>query len=140
MKILIAIDGSECSDKAIKHVVSNLGWFVDPELHLFHVQAPIPTVRAEAVLGEDAIRSYYTEESTAAMATAEKLMQETNVPFRASYAVGDVAMQIDAYAQKHGIDMVVMGSHGRSALRNLVAGSVTTKMLTSTSVPVLVVR
>jgi nucleotide-binding universal stress UspA family protein len=36
--------------------------------------------------------------------------------------------------------MIVMGSHGHGALTNLVMGSVTTKVLAITSVPVLIVR
>ncbi|MNY73767.1 Universal stress protein family protein [compost metagenome] len=37
-------------------------------------------------------------------------------------------------------DMVVMGSHGHSALGNLVMGSVTTQVLAHCQVPVLLVR
>jgi nucleotide-binding universal stress UspA family protein len=51
-----------------------------------------------------------------------------------------VAEQIKAYVEKHDVDMVVMGSHGHGAFKKLVLGSVTTKVLAISKVPVLVVR
>jgi nucleotide-binding universal stress UspA family protein len=41
-------------------------------------------------------------------------------------------------AEKEGCDLIVMASHGRSGLSGLVLGSVTTKVLTHTQIPVLV--
>jgi nucleotide-binding universal stress UspA family protein len=54
--------------------------------------------------------------------------------------VGDPAEQIQAYVEKNGIDMIVMGSHGHGAFLNLIMGSVSTKVLAMTTVPVLLVR
>jgi nucleotide-binding universal stress UspA family protein len=41
-------------------------------------------------------------------------------------------------AQRRGCDLVVMASHGRSGIAAIVLGSVTTKVLTHTKIPVLV--
>jgi len=38
------------------------------------------------------------------------------------------------------IDMIVMGSHGHGALRGLMMGSVATKVIAATTVPVLIIR
>lgn len=140
MKILIAVDGSDCSTKATTHIASHLDWFRDPELHLLHVQSPIPTVRARAVLGEEAIQNYYNEEAKAAMASALNVLQSRGISVHSTFVVGDVAQQIDAYAKKHGIDTIVMGSRGHGALASLVLGSTAMKVLATTSVPVLIVR
>lgn len=141
MRILVAVDGSAYSSKAIKHVIKHFDWFKDsPELHLLHVKLPLPPGRARSVLGTEAVNNYYREESEAALASAEKLLHKKEVPFRASYRVGDVADEIQAYVKKNKIDMVVMGSHGHGALQNLVMGSVATKVLAVTKVPVLIVR
>lgn len=141
MKIMIAVDGSSYTAKAIKHVVTHLDWFQgEPELHLLHVKLPIPPGRARAFLGGDAINNYYREDSEAALASAEKLLKKQDIPFQSSWKVGDVAEEIRAYAKKHKIDMIVMGSHGHGALQNLVMGSVATKVLAATNVPVLIVR
>jgi nucleotide-binding universal stress UspA family protein len=141
MKILLAVDGSSYTAKAVKFVVSNLNWFQgEPELHLLYVKAPVPTGWARSVLGKAAVENYYEQEAGAAMAPAEKLLRKSEVPFQANYRVGEVAEEIQAYARKNRIDMIVMGSHGHGALQNLVMGSVATKVLATTSVPVLIVR
>ncbi|HJV50969.1 MAG TPA: universal stress protein [Noviherbaspirillum sp.] len=141
MKILIAVDGSSYTAKAIKHVVAHLDWFSgEPELHLLHVKLPIPPGRSRAFLGEDAIKRYYDEEARDALASAERLLRKQELPYVASYRVGEVAEEIRAYTKKYKIDMIVMGSHGHGALQNLVMGSTTTKVLAITSVPVLIVR
>jgi nucleotide-binding universal stress UspA family protein len=141
MNILIAVDGSEYTSKATRYVALRPEWLQEnSQLHLLHVEPPIPSNRARAVLGADVVDNYYREESEAALAPAEKILREKNIPFLASHVVGDIAEQIRDYVKKNGIDMIVMGSHGHGALQNLVMGSVATKVLASASVPVLIVR
>jgi nucleotide-binding universal stress UspA family protein len=141
MKILLAVDGSPYTAKAVKYLVSHLDWFQgNRELHLLHVEPRIPLGHARAVAGAEAVENYYREESNAALAPAERLLRKKDIPFQASYRVGDIAAEIQAYARKNKIDMIVMGSHGHGALQNLVMGSVATKVLAMTSMPVLIVR
>lgn len=141
MKILVAVDGSAYTTKALKHVITHFDWFKDePELHILHVRPAIPEGRARAVLGNAAVDNYYKEEARAALAPAERLLRKHAIPFKGGFAIGDVAEQIQAYVKKYKIDMIVMGSHGHGALKNLVMGSVATKVLATTTVPVLLVR
>lgn len=141
MKILLAVDGSEYTTKAANYLITHFGWLKErPELHLLHVKAPIPAGRARAVMGHDAVESYYKEESEAALAPAEKLLRENAIPFKSGYRVGDIPEQIQAYVKEHDIDLIMMGSHGRGAFQNLIMGSVATHVLASTTVPVLLIR
>lgn len=141
MKILIAVDGSRYSIKAVKHVIKHFNWFrAPPELHLLHVKLPLPPGRARSFLGNDVVDNYYKEESEAALAPSEKLLRKSEIPFRTGYKVGDIANEIQSYVKKNKIDMIVMGSHGHGAFSNLVMGSTASKVLASTSVPVLIVR
>jgi hypothetical protein len=67
MKILLAVDGSAYTTKAVEFVISHFDWLKEtPELHVLHVKAPIPEGRARAVLGDEAVENYYKEESVAA--------------------------------------------------------------------------
>jgi nucleotide-binding universal stress UspA family protein len=141
MKILLAADGSDYTIKAVEYLVQNFEIFKEqPELHVLHVQPPIPENRARAVLGSDAVQNYYEVESNAALAPAETFLKGKGVTFKRAYTVGDVAEQMQAYVNERGIDMIVMGSHGRSGFKSLVLGSVATKILAMSTVPVLVVR
>jgi len=145
MKILLAVDGSAFTVKAATYLSAHIQWFKNtPELHLLHVKPPIPVglaaTRARALLGDAAVDDYYKEEAEAALAVAEKILHEHHIPFQSTYTVGDVSHEILHYASQHGIDMIVMGSHGHSALANVVLGSIATKVLAITQIPVLIVR
>jgi len=54
--------------------------------------------------------------------------------------VGSAGELIAKAAEAGAFDLVVMGSHGHSALGNLVMGSVATRVLAHCKVPVLLVR
>jgi nucleotide-binding universal stress UspA family protein len=49
-------------------------------------------------------------------------------------------MEIINYAAQHAIDMIIMGTHGRSALRHVLLGSVTEKVVRRAPCPVLTIR
>lgn len=143
MKILLAADGSAYTTKAAEFLVTHFDWFKDsPELHVVHVKQPIPIPegRAAAVVGREAVENYYREEAGIALAPAESLLKQRNVPFKAGYVIGDIAQQLNGYAKENGINLIVMGTHGHGALKNLVMGSVATKVLATAAVPVLLIK
>jgi nucleotide-binding universal stress UspA family protein len=55
-------------------------------------------------------------------------------------AVGTPVDEINRAVDDHRIDLVVMGTHGRTGLRHLMAGSVTERVVRSSKVPVLTIR
>ena len=78
-----------------------------------------------------------SRESLDKLLTAEEratLHLESHVGF------GSPADQIVDYAEKQGIDLIVMGTHGRGGLEKMWLGSVTEKVLRKAHCPVLVVR
>lgn len=141
MKILCAVDGSEYSYRAMDFICSKFDWFKQaPELHLLYVHPAVPIGRATAVLGKAAIENYYKEESEDVLLPLEDVLRKKEIAFNASYLVGEVAQQINLYTERHQIDMVVMGSHGHGSFKNLVLGSVATKVISKSNVPVLLIR
>lgn len=141
MKILMAVDGSAYSLKAVDFLALHLKWFKDPvELHLLHVKLPIPPGHARAVSGKEAVQRYYREESEAALAPTQEAPRTHGIPFQSAFRVGGMGEEIRAYAEENAMDLIVMGSHGHGALKNLVLGSVAAKVLASTKLPVLIVR
>ena len=141
MKILLAVDGSSYSRKAAEYLTSHLNWLqTAPELYLLHVKLPIPMGRARGGMGQGAIEHYYESEAADALAPAEQVLQAHNISFKSTFKVGDIAGEILSYVTENGIDLIVMGSHGHGAIANLVTGSITTKVLAITTVPVLIVR
>lgn len=141
MNILLAADGSPCTVKAACFLIEHLNWFQgNPHLHLLHVTHRIPLGHAKAMVGHAAVEAYYQDLARKALAPVESKLQERNIPFTSTYAVGEVAEQIQSYASRHDVDLIVMGSHGHGALVSLVLGSEGSKVLASATMPVLVIR
>ncbi|MDB5797169.1 MAG: universal stress protein [Paucimonas sp.] len=141
MKILSLVDGSACSAKAIEYIASHLDCFQGKDgLHLLHIHLPVPGGLARSIVGTDAINNYYAEESKAAIEPSEKILRDRGIHYQATYAVGDIAEQVQSYVTKQNIELIVMGSHGNGGLKSLVMGSAATRVLTMASVPVLIVR
>lgn len=141
MKILLAADGSEHSRKAAKQLVKYCKFLAEnPEIHILHVHAALPYKRAVAVVGKAAVEKYQREESEAALKVSEKELKKADIPYEAHWMSGDVAKSIAQFVDRHRIDLVVMGSHGHTAIENLALGSVVTKVLATIDTPVLVVR
>jgi nucleotide-binding universal stress UspA family protein len=141
MKILVAIDGSPQALSALERLVGKFGYFRDmPRLTLVHVHPPVPYKAAAAWVGKEALARYYVEESDAALASAGEMLSARGIPFVAEKRVGNPAEEIVALAAAADCDMIVMGTHGHTALGNLVMGSVATQVLATSTVPVLLMK
>jgi nucleotide-binding universal stress UspA family protein len=54
--------------------------------------------------------------------------------------VGNPIDEINEFAKDNGVDLIVMGTHGRAGLQHLLMGSVAERVVRSSRVPVLTVR
>lgn len=141
MKILLAVDGSEISLKAVSILIDHVKWFADkPELHLLTVHPPIPIGLATQHVGHAALERYYREEGEVSLAPARQLMDSANLPHTPHIHVGEPATIIVKLAQELGCDMICMGSHGHGVLQNAIIGSVATRVLHLARVPVLIAK
>jgi nucleotide-binding universal stress UspA family protein len=141
MKILIAVDGSVPSLAAVTAFAERASWFrATPEITLLHAQPPIPYKAAAAFAGREAVASYYAQESDAALEGAVKLLQGGGIAFAIEKCVGEPADEIVSRAEAGAFDLIVMGTHGHTALANLVMGSVASKVLARSKVPVLFMK
>ena len=141
MKILIATDGSPHALAAAESLASRVSWFRSPpEIELVTVHPAIPYGRAAAWAGKETVEKYYAEESDAALKPAADLLKARGIAFRTAKLVGDAANEIVRHAHDSGCDMIAMGTHGQTAMANLVMGSVATKVIAAAKVPVLLLK
>ncbi|MDH5534977.1 MAG: universal stress protein [Betaproteobacteria bacterium] len=138
LRVLLPVDGSENSDRAVKALIRQLPLFREvPEVHLMNVQHPFPgTVHRVQHLAEQAHR----EEGLRALASARKLLEDAGVRYTQYIGVGDVAGLIARYVKDNNIKQIAMGTRGRSAIVGLLLGSTTQKVVHLTDVPVLLVK
>jgi len=140
MKILFASDGSACSERAAQYLIASLRKQLRSiEVTLFYVCAPMLD-RVAAALGEDRVAEIHREDSGEALKTVRQRLKRARLAFDEAHTAGNAAYCIAQKAAKGKYDLVLMGSHGRSALKNALLGSVTARVLAECKVPVLVVH
>ena len=140
MKILLAADGSTYTKRMLSYLEAHDQWF-DPshQYTVFHGFAALP-YRAATLAEPDVIRNYYLEDAELVFRPIRRFMKRQGIEATFVHKIGDPAEKIAKLAEKGKYDLLVMGSHGQGALRNLVLGSVATKVLAQCSTPVLLIR
>ena len=142
MKILVAVDGSKYSIDAVRFLTANLTWAREqPQVELLHVHAPVPKLSGlGAVIGKKQLERYYQEQGAEALAAARQLLDAAKMPYNAHVLVGPPAETIVAHAKKARCDLLLIGHRGMGAAANMVLGSIATKLLQLSPIPVLLVK
>jgi nucleotide-binding universal stress UspA family protein len=140
MKILVAVDGSAYTTRMLAYLAAHDEWLGGA--HQYTVLHSVPAVppRAAAVLDKDVLKSYYEDEAEKVLKTIRTFFNKQKIQAEFVSKVGPAADVIASTASKGKFDLLMMGSHGHSSLGNLVMGSVATKVMAHSTVPVLLVR
>lgn len=139
-RILIPVDGSAHALRAVEHALQLARLNPALELHLLNVQIPIESGHARLFVGHDQLEDYYREEGLAALQAASALLQQAGQACQQHIAVGHIADTIARYAQEMAFSQIIIGSHGRSGLGQLLLGSVATDVVHQSAVPVTVIK
>lgn len=139
MRILMAIDGSAPSLRALRFVLRHHLASENMLVTLIHVDMPLNDHIA-AHLDTAAIRDYHSRNASNALRGARRVLRGAGIRHDEELCVGDAADEVAALARRGRFDLIAMGSHGRSAIGTALLGSVVQKVLARSKVPVLVVR
>lgn len=115
--------------KAIVHVINVI------ELPVLHDTVLMPVLSFEAALMDE-----FKEKTDKQFKKLKDKYKVEGVKVVSGLEFGPVSKSLLAYVQKQGIDLIVMGSHGASGLREVVIGSNAEKMVRRSPIPVLVVK
>jgi nucleotide-binding universal stress UspA family protein len=138
MKILVAVDGSKPSLKAVQMLIQHCDWYREtPQVELVTVHLPVPRV---AKLPKGQLERYYLEEGQAMLAAAKRKLDAAGVRYTAHVLVGPVAEAIVKHAKDKRCDLIYIGSRGMSEIGKALVGSTATKVLHISDVPVLLVK
>lgn len=144
--ILLTTDGSEFAKKGVDHGL-DLAKLTGARVTLVSVTEPIALsdISAAASGGvENPFARYEQQMDTHFRKVAEPIemkAQEMGIAIETERDTDSApAEAIVRIAERKGVDLIVMASHGRRGLSKLLLGSQTTEVLVRTKVPVLVVR
>jgi nucleotide-binding universal stress UspA family protein len=139
-KILCPLDFSEFSNEIVNYAVNIAGKY-GSELHLLHV---IPNLNYYTPY-----ESFLTPENLVALESSiekevgkdfEKIIKKIDTPVKTITKSGAPFVEIIEYVKTESIDLVVMGTHGRSGIEHILIGSVAEKVVRKSPCPVLTIR
>jgi len=135
--MLIPTDGSPGMETVIEHAVS-LARVHGATLHGLYVVNTAALTDLPMESSWEGVNQALQEEGRAALGEIERLAKD--LPLELSQVDGSPAREIVDYAEEEGIDVIVMGTHGRSGVDRLLLGSVAERVVRSSTVPVLTIR
>jgi len=140
-KILIPFDGSEFSQKAFEKGLEIAEKFESQLIVLTVIQSKISD---SAGISLERLQEIQDEEEDVATTLLKKLENQVNAK-NVSFSMKIIHNPstpdgIIVFAESNNVDLIVIGSHGRTGFRKLVLGSVTNGVLSHAKCPVLVTK
>ncbi|PKI33598.1 hypothetical protein CRG98_046009 [Punica granatum] len=143
MKVMVAIDNSECSRYALSWALRNL-LSSDSHLIIFSAQPVLEfsyffITSTYADLVSD-LQENLKSATLALLKEAKDVCSQHGIVSETATEVGQPKEVICEAVKKHDIQLLVMGSHGRGAIQRAFLGSVSDYCIHNAKCPVLVIR
>ena len=134
-KILVAVDGSVYSEYAVDQAIS-MGSICNSEIYIISVVDLYPEQMSVA----PALMEKMSKDVQELLENAKKKVEEVNIKCETIIRMGGQAHEfIIQEAKERDVDLIVIGTHGRSGLKRLLIGSVAQKVIGFAPCPVMVV-
>ena len=140
-KLLVPIDNSENALRALRYAIKLAKENKATELHIVYAHEP-PIVYGEIAvyLTEEKAKQMQRQHSDDILKPAIELARKAKVKFTTKVLIGNIAEQIVGHAERLRCDGIVMGTRGMGAIGSLVMGSIATKVIHLTKLPVTLVK
>ncbi len=140
LKFLLPVDGSDTSNKAIAEFIKLLDWYREaPEIHLLNVQLP-QHGNVAWFIDKESIKLYHQEEGIKLLQPACTLLDQADIAYRFHITVGNPEEMIVRYAETLVCDQIVIGPRGLGAVKGLLLGSVASRVMQLSTMPVLLIK
>jgi nucleotide-binding universal stress UspA family protein len=140
MKILLAADGSEFTQKALDFLVLHKTLIgAEGGLEVLYVQTPVPALAA-SMLGAADVAAYYREEIDKVLPPIQVFLNLHNLRNRCTSVVGLPVDEILKAAADGSAELIVMGTHGHNLVARALMGSIAQRVVVGSAVPVLLVK
>lgn len=140
-KMMVATDGSELAKKAVDTAIK-ISKMSEAKLYAVYVISyeGISTAYPKEAGWEKAALDYFRIEGKEATAYAENSGRTENVEVESIILDGNPAREIVDFAEKNDIDLIVMGTLGKTGLNRFLLGSVAENVVKNSKKAVLIVK
>ena len=142
MKILVATDGSKHALHAVRYAAKLISLLRSPSnpITLISVHDDAGLRPAKSFVGSDRVADYLRELSEKELKPARRLLNAAGIKHDMVIRTGHIAQEIVDCANDGRYDLIVMGAKGRSAIADLLLGSVAQRVLATAKQPVILVK
>jgi nucleotide-binding universal stress UspA family protein len=141
MKILVATDGSKNALRAVKFAIMlDQSLKARGSITLISVHDDTALRHAQRFVGRKAVEDYLRDLSEADLSPARRLLDKAGARHDMIIRTGHVASEIAAAATAGKFEMIVLGCKGRSALKDLLIGSVAHRVSELAKTPVTLIK
>ena len=134
LSILLPVDGSENSDRAVRHLISLYERLAPVEVRVLHVLIP-PVLAGEDVAAE----RNSADRGKEALQSAQALLDGAGVAYTSEVRRGYVPQEIVTYAKQLKCSAIIMGTRGIGSTEQIF-GSIVRQVVALTTLPVTVVK
>ena len=141
-KVLLATDFSECAKTAEEYAAAFADQF-QAELHVLHVVVDTNWMATDFGAALALTPDHFEEMQKSAKRAIDKIVVESvkrGGPGIGVVRLGDPPLEVVKYASEYGIDLLIVGTHGRGGVMHLLLGSCAEKVVRTAQCPVLTVR
>ncbi|MGA9844689.1 MAG: universal stress protein [Nitrososphaeraceae archaeon] len=148
--MLVTVDGSDKSLEAADYALTMASMMEQVELIVLNVLDTQPWYYGESAYGwatEDVLRKVYADERRERQNMLDKIKEKAekvNIQLKTEILMSphttNTAAAIVNYAEKEHIDLIVIGTRGRTGITRMLLGSVANGVVTYAHCPVLVVK
>ena len=137
---LIPIDESETAMKPVEWLLANRAlWREMPQIHLLNVQVSLPRDIGRFINAET-IREFHNDTGTTELQAATEKLIAAGITPKTHVLVGEPAATIAKFADENHCAQILIGSRGHSGIAGTLLGSVASRVVNLSTVPLLIVR
>jgi len=137
--IVVATDGSENSDRAVSYGIE-IAKMSGATVHAIYVVDTSSFSSIPMDAGWEAMYEILKKEGNKAVSYVKETGEAAGVEVKEIIEEGHPSNEIIDFAENNNVDLIVMGTHGKSGIDRFLLGSVAEKVVRNSKIPVMVVR
>lgn len=140
--VLVPVDNSAHSTDALEFACTEYG---DATVTALHVVDPgdfygSTGIEGGAMTNYEEIQKHHETRAEELLEQARRQAADYGVEIETDHVIGGISPSIVDYADEHDVDLIAIGSHGRTGASRILLGSVAEKVARRSPVPVTIVR
>lgn len=135
-KILVPLDGSKYSEKALRHAIEIVDVFDSEIVLLYVIEKSLPVTFLDRKEYLKILKNF----GNRTLKNAEKMLSKKGITAKILLKEGNIVNEIEKTVKKEKCSLVVVGSKGLGAVTRFLLGSVSNKLAQISSCSLLIVK